>query len=145
MAKIIDADNRQPMDPIAAKFREYVSLKKQIDELTKRQSDIKPELMAYAEANGIEDDKGHYIYYVDEDVDGYVSMQKQRRVSFGYDEDAAKRILTDKGLWEQCTTQVRILNEDALLAAHWEGALSEQDIDAIRPQKVTWAFVPLKK
>ena len=146
MARIIEDESvRQPMDPITAKFKEYISLKQQIDELTKRQSDIKPELMAYAEANGIEDDKGHFIYYTDEDVDGYVSMQKQRRVSFGYDEDAATSILKSKGIYDRCMVMKPVLNEDEVMACLYEGVLTEDDIDAIRPQKVTWAFVPLKK
>lgn len=133
------------MDPITAKFQEYVDLKKQIDALTKRQNDIKPQLMEYAEANGIEDDKGHFIYYIDEEVDGYVSMQKQRRVSFGYDEDTAKIILTARGVYERCTVMKPALLEDEVMACLYEGVLTESDIDQIRPQKITWAFVPLKK
>jgi hypothetical protein len=146
MVKIIESsDFRVPeTDMTRIKFREFLGLKKQVDDLTKRQNVLKPELMEYTEEFGEEDDKGHLYVHFDPPVDGYSSMQRQRRVSFGYDEDAAKQILKDKGIYEDCIVMRPVIDEERIMGFLSDGTLTEEDIDAIRPQKITWAFVPVK-
>ena len=61
-------------------FREFVLLKKNIDDLTKRQDTIKKKLSSFVDSFGDEDDKGHKWYDMDE-FEGYAGMQRQRRVS----------------------------------------------------------------
>lgn len=124
-------------------YKEYVLLKKNIDDLTARQNVIKKELMDFVDGFGLEDDKGHKWYDMPE-YGGYNGMQKQRRVSQSIDQDAAEAILTDKGLFDRCFETKPVLNEQSVMECVYEGILTEEDVDAMFPKKITNAFV-LKK
>lgn len=131
-------------DPLIQKFRDFISFKTRIDSLTKQQNKLKEELSEYVIENGQEDDRGHIRVELPEEVDGYTSIQRQRRVSMGLDMDAAILILTKKGLAERCIKSVPTIAEDEVMAALYEGKLTEQDIDTMFPKKITWAFLPTK-
>lgn len=128
---------------IESMYKEYVLLKKNIDDLTARQNVIKKELMSFVDGYGLEDDKGHKWYDMPE-YGGYNGMQKQRRVSQSVDENAAHSILEDKGLDGRCFEMRLVLNEQSVMECVYEGLLTEDDVDTMFPQKVTNAFV-LKK
>lgn len=131
-------------NPLIQKFREFVSLKNRLDSISKEHSKVKEELSEYVIEHGQEDDRGHVRVELPEEVDGYTAIQRQRRVSQGLDMDAAILILTKKGLAERCIKAVPTIAEDEVMAALYEGKLSEEDIDTMFPKKITWAFVPTK-
>ena len=141
----ISTPPRQPnQNPVISKFREFIGYKKQIDQLTKYQNDIKAELNEYVQEHGEEDDKGHLWVTLPEDVDGYSGMQRQRRVSQSLDMDAAIVILSKKGLAERCIRSIPTVDEDEVMSALYNGELTEADVDEMFPKKITWAFVPNK-
>lgn len=131
----------QPFDSLQAQVKEYKYLKDQIDSLSKRQKEIRDDLMVAVENAGYEDDKGHYWLEFDDEIDGVGALQRMRRVSNPLDEEAAQEILTSLGLWEECTEEVRVVDQDAVMAALWNEKLTPADIDCIYPPKVTWALV----
>ena len=55
--------------------------------------------------------------------------------------DVAEDILTKKGIKEACIKMMPILDESAIMAAFYEGHLTEQDIDTMFPSKVSYAFI----
>lgn len=130
----------QPMGTLDANVREYKYLKDEIDTLTKRQKEIRDDLMAIIESEGYADDQGHWWYELDEPVDGVASLQRQRRVSRSLDEEAAEEILKNQSLWDRCTEVRRVVNQDAVYEALYDEKLTEEDIDAIFPAKTTWAL-----
>jgi hypothetical protein len=145
MPKVIKPSREiSAVDPLIQKFRDFISFKTRIDSLTKEQNKVKEELVEYVIENGQEDDRGHVRVELPEEVEGYTSIQRQRRVSMGLDMDAAILILTKKGLAERCIKSVPTVAEDEVMAALYEGKLTEQDIDAMFPKKITWAFLPTK-
>jgi hypothetical protein len=123
---------------------EYGLLKKQIDTLTKRASLIKSDLMEVVEKYGETDSKGHQFLDLPEVVGGYVRLQRQRRVSQGVDEERAAEILKERNLSERCYKMIPVLDEDEILACHYLGLLSQEDLDEMFPKKITYAFVPEK-
>lgn len=142
MAKVSSAARQpQPMDVVEAQVREYKYLKEQIDLLSKRQKQIRDELMILVEQTGYEDDQGHLWVEFDEDIDGVGALQRQRRVSRSLDEESAEKILTDAGVWDKCTELKRVVNEDAVMQALYDEELTEVDVDGVYPPKITWALV----
>jgi len=132
------------VNPIVEKFRDFVHYKSRIDTLSKEQNLIKEELNQYVIENGVEDDRGHINFELPEEVDGFKRLQRQRKVSLGLDMGAAILILTKKGLAERCIKAVPTVAEDEVMAALYEGKLTEEDIDAMFPKKISWAFIPKK-
>jgi len=125
-------------------FKEYVHLKKNIDDLTARQNVIKKELLSFVDANGLEDDKGHKWCDMPK-YGGFAGMQKQRRVSQTLDEAAAQELLREKGLSARCFQLKPVLDEEEVMSCLYEGLLTEEDIDTMFPKKVTSAFILTKE
>jgi hypothetical protein len=125
---------------VAEDLRQYLALKDQLKLLTDRQNEIKNRLI---EAVDLEqaDDRGHRIMTVDNDAFGTVSMTRQRRVSKNLDMQVAEDILTKKGIKDQCIKMVPMIDESAIMSAFYENYLTEEDIDAMFPAKVSYAFI----
>lgn len=140
---IVETENRFD-DPIVNDFKAFIKLKKQLDDLKKAQDVIKERLMNVTETYGEEDDKGHLWFDLPESIDGYKGMQRQKRISNQPNVPAAEDLLGKLGLLDRCIEMIPSINEDAVMAAYYEGLLTEEDIDTMFPKKITWAFVPVK-
>lgn len=145
MAKVAKSSRiPSPMDSVEAQVREYNYLRTEIDDLSKRQKEIREDLMVLIENTGFADDDGHWWVELDSDIDGIVALQRQRRVKRSLDMETAEEILKERGLWEDCTEVVRVVDEDKVMQALFDESLSEDDVDRIYPMQVNWALV-LKK
>lgn len=140
----IEQPTRLPETGVIGKVRKFISLKRQIDDLTKEQSLLKTDLSNMVDAEGEADDKGHLWYRLPVEVEGYVSLQRQQRVSKRLDEDVANRTLIGKKLKDRCYKLVPVLDEEEVLSCFYEGLITEAEVDAMYPRSITWAFVPSK-
>lgn len=119
---------------------QFLALKREIGVLSDRQSELKTRITQAIDT--IEpDDKGHRVLEFDDANVGPVKITKQRRVSKTLDMDVADKILTDKGIKNTCVKMVPTLDEAAIMAAFYEGYLTEEDIDAMFPAKESFAFI----
>ena len=121
--------------------RQNSVLKDRLDELTSLQSDVKKNLKQGIEELGEADDRGHIVVDINDEVSGIARVMNQKRVSKTLDIEVAEKILTERGIHDRCITMVPVLNEDEIMAAFYEGVISEEDIDTMFPAKVTWALV----
>lgn len=128
------------MESVKNDVRQYVALKDQANLIGDRQTEVKKRLTAVIEEIGSFDDRGHMVLEVDDDVSGVSAIVKQRKVSKNLDMQVAEDLLTKRGIKDACIEMVPTLNESAIMAAFYEGKLSEEDIDAMFPEKVTYAF-----
>ena len=142
MAKLIEEEGREFLDPnsLEAQVREYVKAKAASKTLESRTKELHEKLMEAISLQGYEDNEGNWQLELDFDADGIVRLEKQIRVSRKLDETLAESLLTEKGLWESVTIVKRVVDEDALMAAHYEGKISEEEIDSLFPAKTTWAL-----
>ena len=144
MPKVIERNLPTEGNPIVNKVRKYVSLRGRIEDLTKEQSVLKIELAEIVDNEGTPDEKGHIWYSLPEEVDGYRSLQRQRKVSQKLDEDTARTILKQKGLTDRCYKLVPVLDESEVMACLYEDLLSEEEVDSMFPKSVSYAFIPSK-
>jgi len=120
--------------------RQYLMLKDELDLITKRQTEIKQRLIAVVDAVEV-DERGHRILTITDEVTGDVTLTRQRRVSKSLDMDVAEEILTKKGIKDTCIKMVPTIDEGAIMSAFYENYLTEEDIDAMFPSKVSYAFL----
>jgi hypothetical protein len=143
MPNVIERED--PKDPgFMTKVVDFITLKRRIDDMTKEQSSIKADLSELVDTVGEPDEKGHLWLRLPHEVDGYTSLQRQRKVSQSLDEDAAESLLKEKGLYERCYVQQPVLKEDEVMACLYEGLITEEEIDKMFPKKVSWAFLVSK-
>lgn len=124
--------------------RQNVTLKERIDELSAIQSEVKKNLKQGLEELGEEDDRGHIVIEIDDDVTGIRKVMHQKRVSKNLDIEVAEALLKEKGIHDRCVTMVPVLDEAEIMAAYYEGLITEEDIDTMFPSKITWALVMAK-
>jgi len=138
---VIKERNLMNITEIIELVRENVVLKGRIDELSSIQVTVKKDLKKGIEELGVEDDRGHVVVDLGQDVSGVTTVMQQRRVSKSLDTDIAEELLKEKGLCDRCVATISVLDEDAVMAAYYEGALTEADIDTMFPAKVSYALV----
>jgi hypothetical protein len=120
--------------------RQYLALKGELEVLTTRQLDIKKRLIEVVEEEPA-NDNGHRLLSVEDDIVGGVTLTRQKKVSKNLDMDVAEEILTKKGIKDTCIKMMPVLDEAAIMAAFYDGYLTEEDIDTMFPAKVTYAFL----
>ena len=144
MARVKATEAREE-DPLIKDAREYSFLKQQIDFLEKQQKEVRERLFSTLDEMGEVDDKGNIIIELPEEVNGFGAVVKQRRVSRKIDELVADEIITEKGMEDQLYKTIRVVDEDALMAALYNDELTEAEIDLMYPQKIVWALVMNKR
>jgi hypothetical protein len=128
------------LDELKKNLRQYLSLKGEVDLLSKRQNELKKRLSD--SLDDVEaDDRGHRKFTVTDDIKGEVTLTKQKRVSKTLDMEVAEDILTKRGIKDNCIKMVPMLDESAIMSAFYEGYITEEDIDAMFPAKVSYAFL----
>lgn len=125
--------------------KQYAFIKSQLEYLEQQQKELREKLFSVLETEGQTDDKGNIVIELPKEVDGYLSIIKQKRVSRKVDELVADEIITAKGMEEQLYKTIRVVDEDALMAALYNDELTEEEIDQMYPQKITWALILSKK
>jgi hypothetical protein len=145
MARVSETEPRMEQDELIAQAKEYAYTKKQMEQLEKRQKELREKLFVQIEERGEQDDKGNLILELPDELDEYVALTKQRRVTRKIDEDVAFDIIDEKGLREKLVKIVEVIDEDALMAALYSDELTEEEIDEMYPQTVVWALVMNKR
>jgi hypothetical protein len=133
------------LEPIKKEIQQYVVLKDEVSNLETRVGQIKKRIITAIEELGEANEKGSLVLAIDDEKSGTASIIKQRRVSKVFDEDTANKILKDKDLFDSCTQTVVVLDQDAVMAAYYTGSLTDEDIELMFPEKVSWALILEKK
>lgn len=147
MARVADEGSMRISNPddINSQVREYLMVKQSIEVMEKRQGELRERLFEKIDNEGEPDDKGNVFFELEAEVDGVVRLEKQRRVSRKLDELAADEIITEKKLEDELYKTIRVVDEDAVMAAHYEGKLTEDEIEKMFPAKIIWALRTAKK
>ncbi len=147
MARAADKPREFGADDLVSQATEYVSVKKNIDVYEERAKELKTVLFEHIDANGYEDDKGHFWLELPQPIDEYLSLKKEKRRVQKMDpapESAIEKI-KEKGLGGRLLKFVEAIDQDALMAAIYDGTLTEEEVDEMFPVKVTWALTLSKK
>jgi hypothetical protein len=146
MARVANTEIRNgDENDLINQAKQYSFIKSQLDYLEKQQKELRAKLFEVLDESGELDDKGNVIVELPQEVDGYVSIVKQRRVSRKIDETVAADVIAEHGLEDSLYKTIKVIDEDALMAALYEDVLTEEEIDKMYPQTITWALILSKK
>ncbi len=121
---------------------EYLRQKVVADELATKVADMKATMMAFVEANGYEDDKGHQ--WVDiEGVEGVSHLKRERRTSTFLDTDVAEQEMDKLGVLKKCIKIVKEFDEDKMLALAYNGEVPRTVVDKCYVERTSFAFKPV--
>lgn len=145
MARVKPEEPRIETDEFRRVTKQYIFIKKQTDALEKESKQLREEIFDYIEENGEVDSKGNIFVEFDGNIEEFVGVQKTRRVKRVIDEEVAARIIQAKGLEDELYKTIRVVDEDALMAALYSEKLTEGEVDEMYPENVTWALNLNKK
>lgn len=142
---------RTPFD-LASKLQEYLQNRMMKERSSYHEDTGKKDLMTFIEMNGEMEEGGHRR--VDLDVpmphvtykagkpkeQVVVGLRRQRRQSTTLNEDRTMAFLKEMDLLDACTEVAVILNEDAVLAANYEGKITDEQLAALYDDSETFAF-----
>lgn len=146
MARVKDTEPRiADGDDIAAQAKQYAFTKQQLEYWEKQQKELKAKLFDRLDLEGEPDSKGNIVIELPQEVDGYVAVTKQRRVSRKINELRAFDLIEEKGLRDKLIVTKEVVDEDALMAALYSDELTEEEIDEMYPEVIVWALVMNKR
>ena len=129
---------------VTSALTQWVNLRKQSELLDERIDSLKGILIEKVVSDGFVDDRGHLWLELSSPVAGVKALKWEKRVSTNFDLPRAETILNELGIYDECIKFIPVLDEDAILVAHQEGKISEEQIDEMFPKKETRAFKPEK-
>lgn len=142
MSKRIEEDVRSLVTPdtLEGQVKEFIHVKNTMDGLKVRSEELRKKLFAHLDEEGYEDDRGNFQLELQDSIDGVSRLEKQRRVTRKLNEPKADEILSELGLKDEIFVMTPVLDEDKLMAAFYEGKITEEQLDEMFPANVVWAL-----
>jgi hypothetical protein len=146
MSKLIEEEGRfsNPND-LTSQVQEYMKVKEVLASMELRQKELREKIFAQIETSGEEDSNGNLFISLPTEIAGVRTLEKQRRVTRKIDEVVAEEVIEANNLADELYKTIRVVDEDALMAAHYEGKISEDEIVRMYPAKIVWALMTKKK
>ena len=146
MARIKEEEPRvAAIDDLEAQAKQYIFFKKQVEYFESELKLLKEKIFEVVDTKGEVDSNGNVFVELPNEIDGVTMLQKQRRVSRKIDPQMADNLIVSKGLETELYKTIQIIDEDALMAALYEGKLTEEEVDLMYPQKIVWALILNKR
>lgn len=119
---------------------EYLKERDAAATMQKRVDEKKANIVEVLIADGYTDDKGSR--FVDVGIPGCSAVKHERRVRTVLDEEKALAWIKKHkpALYDSCTKTITVLDEEALLAAAYEGKIAEKTLKSFYEQSESFAF-----
>ena len=142
MANLIPEEPRKFSDPnnFETQVTEYIRLKASIKAMETRAKELNKVLMDKIDEQGDEDGDGNWILNLENSIDGFTYLEKQRRASRKLNESVAETILSSLGIEDEVYEMVKTLSEEKLMAAYYDGKVTEEQLDSMFPVTIQWAL-----
>lgn len=124
---------------------QFVAVKAQQKQIKARYDELRGRLDDALEEYGYRDSDGHLWLDLEEPIEGYSRIKRERRTSRRLDEDALIEILEKKGIpKKRYIKTVEVLDEDAVFAMVYvddpkKDGLTEAELDSVIVTSESWA------
>jgi len=133
-------------------LRDYLGNRSLRERSEYQEGKLKKDLMSHLEREGELQDGGHRVIELDEPEEFFAvkngvpqpkhvtGIKRQRRSSQSLNEERTMVLLKEKGLLDQCTEVIVVLNEDAILAANYGEQITDDELAELYDESETFAF-----
>lgn len=142
----------KPRFDLETGLSEYLLNRSARERATYYEDQLKKNLLAYIEAVGELEEGGHRFVELDVPLahttykagkpapQMVTGIRRQKRVTPSLNEDRTMTLLKKLDLMDECTEVVVVLNEDAVLAANYQGKITDTQLEALYDESVNYAF-----
>jgi len=142
MARVKEEQSRVAgQDDFETQARQYIFVKKQMEFFESELKKLREQIFEHVDTSGEVDGSGNLFVELPSEIEGVKTIQKQRRVTRKINPEMADNVIMSKGLENELYKTIQIIDEDALMAALYEGKLTEEEIELMYPEKVVWALI----
>ena len=142
MARVKEEESRVAgQNDFETQARQYIFVKKQMEFFESELKKLREQIFEHVDTSGEVDGSGNLFVELPSEIEGVKTIQKQRRVSRKINPEMADNIIMSKGLDGELYKTIQVIDEDALMAALYEGKLTEEEIEIMYPEKVVWALI----
>jgi hypothetical protein len=132
--------------------QDYLQARSMRERSEYREKKGKEALMETLEKVGEVQDGGHRILMLNDPIPyaeykggkakdrKVAAIRRVRRSSQKLDSERAKKLLMRKGMWAECTITEVVINEDALVAAIFEGRITDKEAATLYEESESFAF-----
>ena len=147
--RTIKRKTRVDIDPTVQEYLRNRSMRERSEHI---EGSLKKELMATLADNGELQEGGNRQLELETPMsftsykDGkpkaktITGIERRRRGSQSLNEERTLALLKARGLLDQCTEVVVVLNEDAVLGANFSGGITDEELKALYDESETFAF-----
>ena len=136
---------------LAASVEEYLANRSMRERSEYHEGRIKKDLMAILEAAGEQSERKQTLeldtplpYRAYKNGQGtnkkVIGIERRESVTNKMDEDKTLALLARKGLTAQCTQTIVVVDEDAVLAANYEGTITDKELAALYAPSSRFSF-----
>jgi len=142
MANLIPEEPREFADPedFKTQVAEYIRLKASMKLMESRTKELNKLISQKIDEQGYEDNDGNWLIDLETPIDGISRLEKMRKSSRKLDEDVAETIIVAAGIEEEVYEMVKTLSEEKLMAAYYDGKITEEQLDTMFPVAISWAL-----
>jgi hypothetical protein len=142
MARVKEEQSRVAgQNDFETQARQYIFVKKQMEFFESELKKLREQIFEHVDTSGEVDGSGNLFVELPSEIEGVKTIQKQRRVTRKINPEMADNVIMSKGLENDLYKTIQIIDEDALMAALYEGKLTEEEIELMYPEKVVWALI----
>lgn len=143
---------KQTTFDLELQVQDYLQNRSMRERSSGRENNLKGAFMALLEKSGILQSGGHRVLMLNDPlpyteykggktkVRSIAGIRRMRRASTSLNPDRTMAFLRKRKLVDACTVQVTEINEDAILAAAFEGKISDEDLKSLYDESETFAF-----
>lgn len=135
-------------DPYAEKFRQWATLKNQVDKTTSRMNHLRDDLMKHVSEVGDQDERGNSYYALPQpiEVDGveYRGIKREARTSTVLNHERALAFAAEQGLEDEIVEYVPQIVQESLYDLYAQDRVSQTQLNSLFDTKTSHAFKPDK-
>lgn len=143
---------RAQSDDLAEQVTYYLQNRSLQERASREEGKTKAQLMEILSESGELQEGGHRVIHLDnplpftsykkaEPEEKKISgIQRKRRVTTSLNEERVMKLLARLKLTEECTTTVTVVDEDAVLAANYNGKISDVQLAGCYDESENFAF-----
>ena len=134
----------KPKIDMGAYMKNYLQNRSMRERSSREEDVLKKQLMTYLETHGdeLEIPGEPFVSYAKGSpvTKTIIGAKRTRRRSKSLNEDLAMALIKRKKLQESCLTTIVVVDEDAILAANFEGTISDKELASLYEEHDTYAF-----
>lgn len=136
---------------ITRKAKQFIFLRNEEKVIKSRKEQERDAIKQWMQNNAETDHDGHQYFYLPETVsvggESFNKLKNERKVSRYISEEKLIELAEEKGVRDRIVKviEIEVVDQDEVYVLNQEGIISDDELDGVYEENVTFALVPIKE